>query len=188
MNDTLLKLPNIITMIRIVLIVPFFILTILGKTLESLLVFTFAALTDVLDGQVARLLKMKTRIGSALDPAADKLLMMSAFIVLSLPSINSVNTIPIWLTAVVIGRDILMVSGYFAYRFLRGEVSIVPSLLGKTSTVLQAITVSLVLLLNSLGSSPEFLNFIYFLTLIFTLLSFLHYALLYTFRPPQTDD
>ena len=187
-NNIFLNLANITTLIRVILIPPFLILVVIGRVFESFLIFLIAGITDVLDGQFARRLHQETKIGAMLDPAADKLLMTSAFIILSLPSLNAntLNTIPIWLTIIVIGRDILMVLGYIILSKIRGPVTIIPSLFGKTSTVFQVGTILLVLLLNYLQQSPSYLTWLYILTASFTLLAGIHYCITYTFRPPAT--
>ncbi len=171
-----MNLPNILSLLRILLIPVFVVLMTQGKIAEASAVFFFAGFTDVLDGFAARLLRQKTKIGALLDPAGDKLLMTSAFIVLTIPSLNSPHIIPLWLTIVVISRDLFIVSSAFALYKLRGQKSFPPSLLGKSSTVCQFMVLILVLLFNSFKISFPYLHFLYFLTLAFTLLSGVHYS------------
>jgi len=129
-----------------------------------------------LDGFAARLLHQKTKIGAILDPAADKLLMTASFIILTIPAINSPNVIPSWLTISVIGRDLLIASAALVLYMLKGQKTFLPSLLGKTCTVLQVMVPLLVLLLNTRQISSPLLLWLYYLTLIFTFLSAVHYA------------
>ncbi len=175
-KNSLLNLPNILSLLRILLIPVFLALMIQGKVMEASAVFFFAGFTDVLDGFAARLLHQKTKIGALLDPAGDKLLMTSAFIVLTIPSLNSPHIIPLWLTTVVISRDLFIVSSAFALYKLRGQKTFLPSLWGKSSTVCQFMVLILVLFFNSFQISFPYLRLLYFLTLAFTLLSGAHYS------------
>ena len=183
-HNTFFNLPNLITLARIALIPPFLVMIVSGRVFESFLIFLVAGCTDVLDGQLARLLRQKTKIGTILDPTADKLLMTSAYITLTLPALTTLNTLPIWLTATVVGRDALIGIGYFVISRVRGIKTVSPTILGKTSTVFQIGTVLLVLLFNYLQLSPAFLIWLYFLTLTFTLLSGIHYFITYAFLIP----
>ena len=174
-KNSLLNLPNILSLLRILLIPVFLVLMIQGKVMEASAVFFFAGFTDVLDGFAARLLHQKTKIGALLDPAGDKLLMTSAFIVLTIPSLNSPHIIPLWLTIVVISRDLFIVSSAFALYKLRGQKTFLPSLWGKSSTVCQFMVLILVLFFNSFQISFPYLRLLYFLTLALTLFSGEHY-------------
>jgi cardiolipin synthase len=175
-KNSFLNLPNILSLLRILLIPVFLVLMIHKKIVEAFAVFFLAGFTDVLDGFAARLLHQKTKIGALLDPAGDKLLMTSAFIVLTIPSLNSPHIIPLWLTIVVISRDLFIVSSAFALYKLRGQKSFSPSLLGKSSTVCQFMVLILVLFFNSFQISFPYLQPLYFLTLALTLLSGVHYS------------
>jgi len=174
-KNSLLNLPNILSLFRILLIPVFLALMIRGKVMEASAVFFFAGFTDVLDGLAARLLHQKTKIGALLDPAGDKLLMTSAFIVLTIPSLNSPHIIPLWLTIAVISRDLFIVSSAFALYKLRGQKTFLPSFWGKSSTVCQFMVLILVLFFNSFQISFPYLPLLYFLTLALTLLSGAHY-------------
>jgi len=175
-KNSLLNIPNILSLLRILLIPVFVVLMIQRKIMAASAVFFFAGFTDVLDGFAARLLHQKTKIGALLDPAGDKLLMTSAFIVLTIPSLNFPHIIPLWLTIAVISRDLLIVSSAFALYKLRGQKSFPPSVLGKSSTVCQFMVLILVLLFNSFQISFPYLSLLYFLTLALTLLSGIHYS------------
>jgi len=175
-KNSLLNLPNILSLLRILLIPVFLALMIQGKVMEASAVFFFAGFTDILDGFAARLLHQKTKIGALLDPAGDKLLMTSAFIVLTIPSLNSPHIIPLWLTIAVISRDLFIVSSAFALYKLRGQKTFPPSIWGKSSTVCQFMVLILVLFFNSFQISFPYLWLLYFLTLALTLLSGVHYS------------
>ena len=175
-KNSLFNLPNILSLIRILLIPVFLVLMFQRKMLEAFIVFLFAGFTDILDGFTARLWHLKTKLGALLDPAADKLLMTASFIVLTLPSLNLSNTIPLWLTTAVVGRDLFLVSSAFIAYKLRGQKSFPPSTLGKTCTVCQVTIILLVLFFNSIKTSPPYLIWLYVLTLVLTLLSAVHYS------------
>lgn len=137
----LLNLPNFLTLIRIVAI-PFFLVLLSSRLyLEALVVFIVGGLTDALDGAVARFTDQQTPLGAYLDPAADKLLVMSSFVMLSL-----IGALPPWLAVLVVSRDVIILFGYGMIRFLIEErLEVQPSLVGKLNTLLQLVTVGVVL-------------------------------------------
>lgn len=168
--------PNFFSMLRIFLIPIFLYLLLQNKILWALIVFLCASATDILDGMTARIWDQKTKIGGLLDPAADKLLMTAAIIILSIPSVSQPNTIPVWLMLSIIGRDVTIVSAAFVMYKWRGHTKFPPSLLGKISTVCQMGVILCVLLLNVLEKTPGFLSGLYVLTFALTILSGLGYG------------
>lgn len=184
------NVPNVLTLSRIAL-VPVFALTLLkGKAAGALAVIFLAGLTDVLDGLAARAWNQRTRIGTILDPIADKLLLSTAFILLTVRSLGFSQVIPLWLTAVVIGRDILILGGGATIYRLRGPRQFLPTVPGKISTVFQVTTVFWVILSNcvratGLGRSPllssltssSVLDVLFVATLLFTVLSGTQYII-----------
>src|SRR5712671_7924346 len=167
----LLNLPNALTLARIFSI-PFF-LALLSKQryTAALYLFGVAALTDGLDGAVARWFEMRTEIGAYLDPFADKLLLISAFVVLTIE-----NSIPAWLLGVVLIRDVVIVFGYFMFAIFTGErPPMRPTYLGKAGTVLQLLCV-----LGALARAglkwPLCWNALLYLTFATTALAGVHYA------------
>ena len=169
-------IPNFFSMLRICLIPLFLYMMLQNHILEALVVFLIASTTDVLDGMTARIWDQKTKIGGLLDPAADKLLMTAAIIILSLPSVSQPNTIPLWLTIAIIGRDIAIVFAAFLMYRLRRHTKFPPSLLGKASTVLQMGVILCVLLLNVLERAPGFLAWLYIVTFALTIISGIGYG------------
>lgn len=169
--------PNFFSMLRIFLIPVFLYMLLQNKVFQAMIVFLFASTTDILDGMTARIWDQKTKIGGLLDPAADKLLMTAAIIILSIPSISQPNTIPLWLTVAIIGRDIAIVSAAFMIYKLRDHTKFPPSLIGKTSTVCQMGVILCVLLLNVLDRTPAFLSLLYILTVALTIISGFGYGL-----------
>ncbi len=135
---------NIITILRI-LLVPFFVVEVLyysrtGNEIHRLLAFlTFAvaATCDGVDGYIARRYNQRSELGAILDPLADKLLLVSGIVVLSLQSDPYLPPVPLWLTGTVIGRDILLLVGLAVIQMMVGRVKVRPRLLGKAATVLQ---------------------------------------------------
>jgi len=168
--------PNLISLSRIIIIPYFLWLLIAGKTTAALIVFTAAALTDLLDGLAARMLRQKSKLGALLDPAGDKLLMTAALIGLSIPSLDLPNLIPLWLTTLIIGRDLFIVSSAFILYKTRGQSSFPPSLLGKITTFTQMSVLVLVLLLNAAQKTSGLLLLAYILTAALTLLSWIQYC------------
>ncbi|UCC38294.1 MAG: CDP-alcohol phosphatidyltransferase family protein [Candidatus Aminicenantes bacterium] len=177
-RNRFLTIPNILSISRILLVPVFLVMIIQGKAFEALAVFLLAGSTDLLDGLIARQWHQKTKIGTLLDPAADKLLATPTFIVLSLSSLKLPNIIPVWLTISVIGRDVLIITGALVAFKLRGQKSFNPSIFGKASTVCQFSVIFFVLLLNYVQKSPLYLSWLYVVTLFFTLVSGIHYVMI----------
>jgi cardiolipin synthase len=128
-----LNLPNAITLCRIAL-VPIFLLFVSKRDFASArYLVAVAALSDGLDGAIARWCNSKSALGAFLDPFADKLLLVSSFAILTAEGL-----LPIWLLVVVLGRDGLIVCGYFLLGLiLKQRIEVAPNFLGKTGTVLQ---------------------------------------------------
>ncbi|HMK74815.1 MAG TPA: CDP-alcohol phosphatidyltransferase family protein [Thermodesulfobacteriota bacterium] len=136
-----MSLPNILTLLR-VLLIPLFVILIINKHLDwALLTFAIAGITDGLDGLIARLTHQRTELGAYLDPIADKLLLFAAFVSLAI-----IEVIPSWLVVIVITRDVIILMG-FLVMFLTGyHPKINPSLLSKTTTTFQILTILFVLM------------------------------------------
>jgi len=145
----------------------------------TLLIFLFSALTDLFDGLIARKFGQKTKLGALLDPMADKLLLSTSFILLTLPSARLSVPIPVWLTVVVFARDVLLVMASVAIALTTGFTKFDPTIYGKASTALQILTVLSVLVVNYLRLGSEWVQWMFYLTLALTLFSAVHYA--YTF-------
>lgn len=135
---------NLITLCRILLIPVFAFLWWRGLHVAALVVFGFASLSDWLDGFFARLLNQRTRLGQILDPAADKLMVLVCFLVAA-----ALKVVPIWLAALVIGRDVVLASGGALFAFvLRSRFEPrrwKPSRIGKYATFTQVLTIGLAL-------------------------------------------
>ena len=137
----MLNVPNFLSLLRLVAVPIFLILLGDRRFTEAFAVFVAAGITDALDGAIARLTHTKTALGAYLDPAADKLLLMSAFIALGL-----MGEVPPWLVVVVLSRDVMLILGYFLlFTMTSHAMEVRPSLAGKLSTFLQLCAVTVVL-------------------------------------------
>ena len=172
---------NLLTILRLVLIPVFVTAIFYNRFLVALAVFFTAALTDGLDGLVARAFNQKTPLGEVLDPMADKLLLVTAFIVLTLPGYTILPPLPFWLTATVISRDLFIVLGALVINMTTGLNRFPPSIPGKLNTLVQVVTIVTFLTANGLHHQIEsqilqnILRPIYYLTLAMTVISGLHY-------------
>jgi len=126
------NLPNLITALRFGLVPVVAYYAMVEQYAIALPVFLVAAVSDFLDGYLARAWKVVSRLGAALDPVADKLNMFVATLVLAWQ-----GHLPIWLGAAIIGRDIVIVAGVVAYRVLIGPLDMKPTRLSKTNTFLE---------------------------------------------------
>lgn len=160
-----LTIPNLLSLLRMGL-VPVFIIAVLdGEMRKALLIFAIAGITDALDGFIARFWGQQSLLGTYLDPIADKLLLTSAYIALSIPSLNHGLLIPVWITVLVISRDVLMVIVALVMSLAAGVRSFPPTVLGKVTTVFQVVTVVLVLLTGLFPSvEPVTLGVVYLMT------------------------
>ena len=143
----------------------------------ALIVFVAAGLTDMLDGLIARKYGRKTYLGTFLDPAADKLLLVSAFTTLSSSSLELTVRIPLYLTITVISRDVLLVLSVLIINLTIGRQAFPPSILGKCTTVFQLGLVMVVLLSNHLRTEIPGIELLVYLTLALTVTSGVHYML-----------
>jgi CDP-diacylglycerol--glycerol-3-phosphate 3-phosphatidyltransferase len=144
---------NKITILRILLI-PFFVVEILyfvetGNEIHRLLAilsFATASILDGVDGYVARRYNQWSELGTVLDPLADKLLLVSAIVVLSFDHSPRLRQIPLWLTGLIIGRDLVLGIGAVVIRLVVGKITVRPRLSGKVATVFQMLAVGWILL------------------------------------------
>ena len=166
---------NQLTLLRMLLIPVFAILVTYGHLGLSLVVFSIAGLTDLLDGLIARRTGQKTTLGTWLDPMADKLLLTTMFVVLTLPLDHLANRIPLWLTLLVISRDVGIVATVAIVNLAVGRRTFMPSFLGKAATATYVLTGVVTLYFNYLGyASPVVTAFVYG-SLVITVLSGLNY-------------
>ena len=135
---------NKITIIRILLI-PFFVTEMIYYTrtgdefhrLIALICFAVAAISDGVDGYIARRYNQRSELGAFLDPMADKLLLVSAIVVLSFDNGSHLARIPLWVTTTIISRDLLLLFGAAVIHYTVGVLTVKPRMVGKLATVLQ---------------------------------------------------
>ena len=169
-------LANQLTILRMLLIPAFVILTLYGEFGWALTVFMVAGLTDMLDGLAARAAGQKSTLGAWLDPAADKLLLVSTFTVLTLPNIGLVNRLPLWLTVLVISRDVGIVLTVAIVNLAVGPRTFKPSPLGKAATAVFIVACVVVMLFNYLGYRSRWVDAAIYLTLMITVASGVDYV------------
>lgn len=177
-TDVVLTLPNILTLTRI-LAVPFFAIAVwYGHMLEATLLFVGAGLTDLLDGFIARRFNQRSALGAILDPAADKLLMTAAFILLAFAPTLQAARIPAWVAILAVTRDVtislvaLFSASDFDFRKFR------PSMLGKITTTMELVAIAIGLMSNLMPWVSWLLRlspWLYYAVAMLVLLSGLHY-------------
>lgn len=174
-------LPNLITVLRIVLVCPLFWLICEGRHGAALVVALVAGISDALDGFIAKRYGWQSRLGGMLDPIADKLLLVASFVALVL-----IGSLPLWLLLIVIGRDVVIVCGAIAYHYLIGTFAAAPSRLSKLTTLVQILCVLMELLRLSFMPDLAGRDVIHVATAALTVLSGLHYVLAWSARARQT--
>jgi len=170
-----LTLPNLLTAARLVL-VPFVVWSLAeGDLAMAFWLFSAAALTDLLDGNLARLLNQRSVLGAWLDPIADKAMLLSTLLMLVW-----LAALPLWLGVLVALRDIVVLLGAAAYRSLTGGLEVAPTWWGKAATAAEFVLVSLVLADLALGWGLAFLVQLTAATGVLVSISGLHYVWLWT--------
>ena len=162
-------LANWLTVLRILLIPVFVSLLVYRQRGPALVVFLAAALTDLLDGYVARQRGSQSRLGAFLDPLADKLLLVSSFVTLTW-----LRVLPFWIAAVVISRDLILMMGALAIHMAGGRITPRPTAVGKLATFFQVLTV-LLGLMAPFYRWPAGLKGVMWLAATFTVISGLQY-------------
>jgi cardiolipin synthase len=167
-----MNVPNLLTLIRIILVPVIVILLIQRSFVKALIVFIVAALSDALDGFLARVLNQQTALGAYLDPIADKALLASSFVTLSV-----LHVIPGWLAVIVISRDVIILLGISVLSIMSISVKILPTFISKITTALQLGAVLTALSDRCLPGlfSEIWLLVIFWMTALFTIVSGLDY-------------
>lgn len=177
MASNVITIPNLLTLLRMILIPVFVSLLYYGYSGWALFVFLIAGVSDGIDGFVARRFNQESELGTIIDPIADKLLMTTAFVILTLPNILQPTKhlpVPFWVTAAVIGRDVLIVTVAGAINIMTGFRGFKPSWLGKLSTTVQVFAVTIILFAAVFGYT-FFLPMVYTLVVLLAFLSGAHY-------------
>lgn len=166
-----LTIANQLTILRIVLIPAFVLLVVYDRLGAALLVFVTAGLTDALDGIIARWTGQRTSLGAWLDPMADKLLLVTTFVVLTLPGLPLTNRLPIWLTVLVISRDVVIVGVVAIVNLALGPRTFRPSLLGKATTAALIVTSVVIMYFNYLRERSILVDVCIWISLALTAVS-----------------
>jgi cardiolipin synthase (CMP-forming) len=172
---TVFTLANQLTLLRMLLIPAFVILVVYGKLGWALAIFAAAGITDGLDGLLARRADQRTKLGAWLDPMADKLLLVTTFVVLTLPNLDLANRLPLWLTILVISRDVGIVLTVAIVNLAVGRRTFRPSLLGKIATATYILTAVAAIFFNYLRYHSPVVDVFVWASLVVTLASGLHY-------------
>lgn len=169
-----MNLPNALTVLRIILVPVIIICLIQAQHRNALFLFILAGITDALDGFFARILKQKSVLGSYLDPLADKALISSCFVTLSI-----IGGIPAWLTVIVISRDFIILLGISVLTLLSVPFEVKPTVVSKVTTAFQLLSVFLALLFAAypLHLDSEWISVVYWITALLTVVSGLNYLL-----------
>lgn len=181
MSSRIITVPNLLTMFRMGLIPVFVSLLFYQKFVWALCVFVLAGVTDGLDGLFARRFDQMSQLGTILDPIADKLLLVTSFIVLSMPAISPHPRpghfpVPFWVTAAVISRDVFILVGAAAINIVTGFRGFRPSWLGKVSTAVQIFAIIAILFAAIFPSgSGYYLPTVYTIVFAFAIISGVHY-------------
>jgi cardiolipin synthase (CMP-forming) len=171
-------LANQLTVLRMVLVPALVILVVYGSFGWALSVFFVAGVTDALDGFFARIRHERTRLGAILDPLADKLLVTSLLIVLSLPNLGLVVRIPPWISILSISRDAGILMAVVVFNLAVGKRTFPPSLLGKATTTAHLVTILWILGCNYRGSDTPLTRYLLIVTVALVLISGAHYLYL----------
>ncbi|MDH5435426.1 MAG: CDP-alcohol phosphatidyltransferase family protein [Gammaproteobacteria bacterium] len=175
------ELPNLISIVRIILVVPIVYTLIKGMYDMALTLFVIAGISDGVDGFLAKHFGWVTRLGGILDPLADKILLISCYVVLGWQ-----GDIPVWLVAAVIIRDVIIVTGGIVYHFKIEVVEALPSIISKINTFMQIIVVVAVMVNHGLWDMPSImLAMLFYITLVTTLASGFDYVWRWSARAVQ---
>ena len=174
--------PNLLSSLRIALVPLFVIAVIEGRPGWACGIFVLAGITDLLDGYIARFYRQQSVLGGYLDPAADKLLVTSAFILLSWPGVHQGLLIPIWVTVLVISRDLIIVIVALIVRLTVGLKKFPPTRISKWNTGFQVAVVALYLL-TGLTRAVDVVAQVFLAVMVFlTAASSIEYAYTFIYR------
>jgi len=171
-------LPNIISFLRLLAVMPVVLLLLEGNYGWALLIFVVAGLSDGLDGLLAKHFHWQSELGGILDPLADKTLLVACFLVL-----GAVKLIPIWLVVAAISRDLIIVGGATLYHFRVEELKAAPTWASKLNTLLQiGLAVAVIANAGPLPMPDVLINFLTWACLVTILVSGVHYVWAWTLK------
>jgi len=175
--------PNVITLVRLALVPVLAYCAAVEAYGAAAVVFMAAALSDLLDGYVARRFQVVSKLGALLDPVADKLNMLVATVALAWQEL-----VPIWLAVAIIGRDVVVASGAIAYRLVHGSLTIKPTFMGKANTFLEFAVLFVVFAVAANWiAGGSWLTMLFVLVLATVVASGLQYVLVWSRVPPKRD-
>ncbi|NTU42636.1 MAG: CDP-diacylglycerol--glycerol-3-phosphate 3-phosphatidyltransferase [Nitrospirales bacterium] len=166
----IVSIPNMITFVRIIIIPLFVTALVYERYGTALLLFVVAAVSDLLDGLLARLTQQQTELGAFLDPLADKALLVTSFILFAF-----YGWLPSWLTITVISRDLIVTIGWFVLYLLYGRTKVEPTLTGKTAIACQLVLIAYTLVSIHFREMPSPQTWMFALTAVLTIFSGLQY-------------
>jgi len=171
-------IPNLITLVRILTIVPIAVALMHQRLEMTLMLFAIAALSDALDGFLAKRFGWQSELGAILDPIADKLLLATVFI-----SLTVLGLVPLWLMAAALARDAIIVTGAAAYRLFIGPLTARPSMVSKLNTLCQAAFVLVVVARAAFAEPPPWAEAaVGALVFVTTVVSGIDYVVTYAWR------
>jgi len=182
MSSRIITVPNLLTVFRMVLIPVFVSLLFYQRFVYALGIFILAGITDGLDGLLARRFDQKSQLGTILDPIADKLMLVTSFVVLSMRSVfpqplPSHLPVPFWVTVAVISRDVFILVGAAAINIVTGFRGFRPSMLGKINTVVQIFAIAIIIFAASVPyGTGYYLPTLYTTVFALAVLSGAHYV------------
>ncbi|HWM90560.1 MAG TPA: CDP-alcohol phosphatidyltransferase family protein [Thermoanaerobaculia bacterium] len=180
-------IPNLLSVLRMGL-VPLFIIAVLdGQPLKALILFLVAGVTDALDGFIARFANQQSLLGTYLDPIADKILLTSAYVSLAIPSLNPGVQIPVWITVLVIARDLLLVVVALIFYLAVGIRQFPPTMLSKINTATQVAAVLVVLVSALLPHLESIATTLLYAVAVLTVSSGLDYVIRYSRSSPPAS-
>jgi cardiolipin synthase len=185
--SSVLTAANQLTLLRLLLVPVFALCMLYGWPGWALVTFAVAGATDALDGLIARRTGQYSTFGAWLDPMADKLLLLTMFVMLTLPGLGFANRLPLYLTVVVISRDVAIVLTVAVVNLAIARRTFRPSWLGKTATVIYVFTGVVTLYENYLGQVSQFVNLCVYVSLGVTILSAGDYVVRMTGSAPADD-
>lgn len=165
-----MNVPNSLTTLRILLIPVFVGFLVYDRYEYALIVILVAGITDGLDGTIARVANQRTKLGSYLDPLADKLLLTSGFITLS-----ALHLVPLWIAILVVSRDVILMTGALLVTLTESTVDISPTFLGKGTTLFQLSYIILVVVLTSRQMDLQLIQPLLYLMIGLTVMSGFQY-------------
>lgn len=163
-----MNLPNFFSVLRLFITIFFIISINQNKFYLALCLFVIQGLSDLLDGFLARAMKAKTYLGAILDPMADKIMLASSYIVLTIK-----NLIPLWVTLIVISRDFIIAAGFFILYLNSYRLKPSPSIISKLTTLFQILTVVYILW----SEKRDYKEWLFYITALLTISSGIHYII-----------